>query len=355
VRNEPTPAPDRTRRSPRHVFNVLCALCVGTYVTAVATSNDAARSAQQLFRSGVDGVTIQVSVTQRNHPVGGLLTSDFGLLDNGVPQTLSTFQAQQIPLDLTLLLDLSTSVDGKQLQRLKTAVRETAALLHADDRIRLVAISQVLREVFSLRPGTASIPLDSFAAEGGTSLYDGIAGALMRRADAGRRQLIVALTDGRDSASILAESDVKDIARLSDAVIDIVVPIGTADAGRRRLAQRDTVDSLSMGSNVSNEAGRSSAATDDDRVVAGLRTLVDPTGGRVIALAEGESVSRSFAAILQAFRAGYVLQYIPHGVAPGGWHEVTVSVKKPGHYDVQARRGYRGRSTTSEPIPEMVP
>jgi VWFA-related protein len=346
VSNKPTPAPathDHTRRSQRHVRNVLCALCVSTYVTALATSNEATSSAQQLFRSGVDGVTIQVSVTQRNHPVGGLLTSDFELLDNGVLQTLSTFQAQQIPLDLTLLLDLSTSVDGEQLQRLKTAVRDTAALLHPDDRIRLIAISQVLREVFSLRPGRASLPLDSFAAEGATSLYDGIAAAMMRRSDVGRRQLIVALTDGRDSASILAETDVKDIARFSDAVIDIVIPISaSANDGGPRRPQRNSLDAL-VESNIMKGSGPASTAADDERIVAGLRTLVAATGGQVMALAEGQPVSRSFAAVLQAFRAGYVLQYVPHGVAPGGWHDVTVSVKRPGRYDVQARRGYRGR------------
>jgi len=49
--------------------------------------------------------------------------------------------------------------------------------------------------------------------------------------------------------------------------------------------------------------------------------------------------------MLEDFRATYVLQYVPQGVSPDGWHEVEVSVKARGKYDVRARKGYRGRGT----------
>jgi VWFA-related protein len=326
------------------VNNVPCALCVCALALLAGS-----QAQQPVFRSGVDGVTIQVSVTQRNHPVAGLAAPDFALLDNGVPQTVTTIEAQQIPLDLTLLLDLSTSVDGVQLQRLKTAVRDTAAALKPNDRIRLVVMSQVLHEVFSLRSPAASIPLDTLAAQGGTSLYDGIASALMRPSDIGRRQLIVALTDGVDSSSILAGADVTDIARFSDAVIDLVVPIaGDDDAGTRRLAQRSSLDTLAGGNLVGGRGTTSSAA--DDRVLPELAGLAAVTGGQVIRPDQHESVSKTFASILGTFRAGYVLQYVPRGVVPDGWHDVTVTVTKRGHYGVLSRRGYRGRGTLPQPV-----
>ena len=74
--------------------------------------------------------------------------------------------------------------------------------------------------------------LDASAAEGATSLYDGIAATMMRPSEPGRRQLIVAFTDGRDSTSIIDERTAKTIARLTDAVVDIVVPVATAEDGR---------------------------------------------------------------------------------------------------------------------------
>jgi VWFA-related protein len=308
----------------------------------------------RVFRSGVDGITITVSVRNNNRPVSGLSAGDFELTDNGVPQALTTIAAEKVPLDLTLLLDLSSSVDGPLLMRLKTAVSDTAALLRADDRIRLVAVSQVLHEVFSLRPRGDAMPLDALNAEGATSLYDGIAATMMRPSEPGRRQLIVAYSDGQDSTSIIDEKTAKEIARLTEAVVDIVVPVaGTKnDAGSRRLAQRNTVDSLSGGDNVALGGNGSQNRAGDQGVPAVLADLVGPTSGQVFALASDDSVSRVFKAMLDDFRASYVLQYVPQGVAPEGWHDVVVTVKKHPKYDIRARKGYRGRSkiTLSEVI-----
>ena len=301
---------------------------------------------QEVFRSGVDGITITVSVRSNNRAVAGLTAADFELTDNGVEQELSTLAAEKVPLDLTLLLDLSSSVDGQLLHRLKTAVGDTAALLRADDRIRLVAISQVLREVFSLRPNGEAMPLETLVAEGATSLYDGIAATMMRATPPGRRQLIVAFSDGRDSTSIIDEKNLREIARLTDAVVDIVVPVSGAkgDANVRRLAQRNTIDSLQTGENV-NLGGRGS--TSDGTVPPVLAELVGPTSGQVFLLGTDDSVSQVFKAMLDDFRASYVLQYVPRGVPAEGWHEVSVAVKKHPKYEIRARKGYKGRSKIS--------
>ena len=174
-------------------------------VSALLALSVATAAAQQVFQSGVDAVIIPVAVRSGNKPVTGLTAADFELRDNGVVQEIRSVAAESIPIDVTLLLDLSSSVDGPMLQRLKTAVADTAALLRSDDRIRLVAISQVLREVFPLLPKSGAMPLDTLRAEGATSLYDGLAATMMRATEPGRRQLIVAFTDGRDSTSVIDE------------------------------------------------------------------------------------------------------------------------------------------------------
>jgi VWFA-related protein len=316
---------------------------VGRAAIAVALAAVATLSAQQVFRSGVDGVTINVSVRSGNRSVSGLTGADFELADNGVPQSLTTIAAEKVPLDLTLLLDLSSSVDGPLLQRLKTAVNDTAAVLRDDDRIRLVAISQVLKEIFSLRPRSHAMPLDALQAEGATSLYDGIAATMMRPSAPGRRQLIVAFSDGQDSTSIIDEKTARDIALLTDAVVDIVVPIAgaRAEGGSRRLTQRSgSLDSL-PGQNVANGSfGRGVQGVP----AATLADLVGPTSGQVILLGTDDSVSRVFKAMLDDFRASYVLQYVPAGVPADGWHEVTVAVKKHPNYEIRARKRYQGRS-----------
>src|SRR5205823_2943117 len=167
---------------------------------------------------------------------------------------------------------------------------DTAALLRGDDRIRLVAISQVLREVFGFRPKGGAMPLDALSAEGATSLYDGLAATMMRASDAGRRQLIVAFTDGRDSTSIIDESAAKAIARLSDAVVDIVVPIAPARmAESRRLSQRagGSPDTLLGAPNVTMN-GEGAAGVAAGGIPPVLAELVDPTAGLVLALRPGD-------------------------------------------------------------------
>jgi VWFA-related protein len=306
------------------------------------------RQAQErVFRSGVDGVTIAVSVRNGNRPVAGLTASDFDVTDNGVLQEPATIAVEQLPIDLTLLLDLSSSVDGPLLERLKSAVRDTAALLRRGDRIRLVAISQVLREVFGFRFHDAPMPLDTLAAEGATSLYDGMAAMMMRPTEPGRRQLIVAFTDGRDSTSIIDGRTASRIARLTDAVVDVVVPVAGAavETGSRRLSPRSgSLDSLSAGSNVTVGGRVLQGGVDDQGIPRILADLVAPTSGQVFALAAGDSVSRVFRTMLEDFRASYVLQYVPRGVAAEGWHDLSVTVKKHPKYDIRARKGYQGRS-----------
>jgi VWFA-related protein len=304
--------------------------------------------AQQTFRSGVDGVVIPVSVRNGNKPVRGLTAADFELRDNGVVQELQSVSAEKIPIDVTLLLDLSSSVDGPMLQRLKTAVADTGALLRPDDRIRLVSISQVLREVFDLRPKAGAMPLDSLSAEGATSLYDGLAVTMMRPTDLGRRQLIVAFTDGRDSTSIIDQSTAKGIARLTDAVVNVVVPVTARADVTRRLSQRGggTPDSLAGAANVTVN-GQGPAGVAPDGVPPILAEIVAPTAGQVVTLGPDDSISRVFKAVLDDFRATYVLQYVARGVEGSGWHDVEITLKKHGKYDIRARKGYGGRSTIS--------
>ena len=318
-------------------------LLAATFAAAASLGADA-----QVFRAGVEGVTVVVSVRQGNKPVTGLTAADFHVTDNGVPQKIASVSAEKVPLDLTLLLDLSSSVDGPQLQRLKKAVADTAELLRPDDRIRLVAISQVLQEIFPFQARSAALPLDALRAEGATSLYDGMAATMMRPPETGRRQLVVAFTDGRDSTSIVDEKTTLEIARRSDAVLSIIVPVDAAEtAATRRIAQRNTVDSLASAGNV--VPGRGSGAVGSDGIPVALSRLAEPTGGRIIALGTGEPVSRVFRATLEDFRASYVLHYTADGVAADGWHELAVSLPRRGGLDIRARKGYMGRGKLGSP------
>jgi hypothetical protein len=37
-----------------------------------------------------------------------------------------------------------------------------------------------------------------------------------------------------------------------------------------------------------------------------------------------------------------MLRYSPQGVPAAGWHEIVVTIARPGKFDVRARGGYEG-------------
>ena len=183
-------------------------------------------------------------------------------------------------------------------------------------------------------------------AEGATSLYDGLAATMMRATDTGRRQLIVAFTDGRDSTSVIDESTAKAIAQMTDAVVDIVVPVaGQAETAAAAVPARRRHGGLARRRRQRHYGARGGVSSES--VPLFLTDLVTPTAGQVLPLRPDQSISGIFKALLDDFRSTYVLQYVAQGVDGAGWHEVEVSVKKRGKYDIRARKGYRGRGTIS--------
>ena len=178
--------------------------------------------------------------------------------------------------------------------------------------------------------------LDRLTAEGATSLYDGLAAAMMRPTDPDRRQLVLAFSDGRDSTSIIDETTAENIARLTDVVVDIVVPV---DADTTRTVE------MSSGSPQFRSGQQTQVVGGRPRPVSLpliLPKLVAQTAGQVLPLTPSESISSVFRSMLDDFRAAYVLRYVPQSVPRDGWHDVVVTLKKPGKYDIRARKGYSG-------------
>lgn len=263
---------------------------------------------QTVFRANVDGVSVSVSVRSAGKPVPNLTAADFELTDNGVAQQIAAVSVEALPIDVTLLLDASGSVEGRRLERLKQAVGETAQLVRAEDQLRLIAMQHALLQIFPFQAGGISPPLNNLTARGGTSLLDGLSAALMRAAEPDRRQLIVVYTDGRDTISVLPATAVREIAGIADAVVHFVVPT----TGRAREATTVT-----------------------------LFELASRTGGQVFQVAQNSPIAEAFARALSEFRTSYVLRFTPTGVSRGGWHEIGVRVKT-GDYEIRARRGYEG-------------
>ena len=262
------------------------------------------------FRSLTDLVMVDVTVRSGRTAVTGLTPADFVLLDNGVPQKIDGTTIEQVPVDLTLILDISDST-APFIEDFKARAQTVNRMLRPGDRVRLVAVSSEVREVFPFRASGAPLPVDHLRSLPGTSINDALLLSLVRAPDPGRRQLIVTFTDGIDTSSVSSAADVAMVAREARAVLHIALFGGSAER---------------------------------DSVVRMLRSAAEQTGGDLYAPETFSNAVDAFKQVFEDFRHSYVLRYLPSGVRVEGWHELTVSLANPGNrrYTISARKGYVG-------------
>jgi hypothetical protein len=96
----------------------------------------------QSFSSNVEAVRVDVLVTENGRPVRELQAADFDVLDNGVPQQVDLVSFEQIPLNLVLVFDMSSSVKGDRLTHLQEGALGVLGGLTRDDQAALVTFSE---------------------------------------------------------------------------------------------------------------------------------------------------------------------------------------------------------------------
>ena len=155
----------------------------------------------------------------------GLKIGDFQLLDNGVPQQISDLNYERLPIDVTVLLDVSASVTGPVLDQLRQSVRQLKADLGPRDRLKLVAFNMQVRRLADFEaPGSATdSAFQTLSGHGSSAIFDSVAVALAAPASDGRRHLIVLFSDGQDSSSITDPDVLFEVARRSTPTVNIVL------------------------------------------------------------------------------------------------------------------------------------
>jgi Ca-activated chloride channel homolog len=261
------------------------------------------RTQNASFSSKTEAVRVDVLVTDKGQPLLGLVPSDFEVRDNGVPQQVDLVNFEEIPLNVTLALDMSDSVAGERLDRLRAAAGALLAGLKPKDRAALITLSHIVQLGAGLTTDLESVraALSKARAVGETALVDGIyAGIMVGESDVGRSWLIV-FSDGVDTSSWLSPNGVLDIAKRSDVV---------AYAVSTRSPLKPTF----------------------------LRDLASFTGGQLFEVEKTANLEAIFLQVLDEFRQRYLLSYTPRGVAPDGWHRLTVRMKR--NATIKARPGY---------------
>jgi VWFA-related protein len=257
------------------------------------------------FSTRTEAIRVDVLVTENGAAVRGLRAGDFEVLDNGVAQQVDLVTFEQVPLNIVLAFDVSSSVRGARLDHLRAAGGRLLEALRKDDRAALVTFSHIVTlgspltgDVDSLRAA-----LGRLETGGQTSLTDATHAAMMLGESDVGRSLALVFSDGQDTSSWLTADAVLETARRTDVVV----------------------------------CGVSVAQTPDSF----LRDVTRTTGGTLVNLESTANLDAAFLRLLDEFRQRYLVSYSPRGVARGGWHRLDVRVKGR-KVAVKARPGYLG-------------
>lgn len=277
---------------------------------AIRVDEEVSVSLQQLY----------VTATRDGVRVPDLGPEDFEIVDEGQVQSLVTFARGDIPFTSVVLLDSSVSMKGAKLEAaVRGATQFFDDMQPLDESKLLVFSDRVLQSTpFTTFPEVLTTGLSGVSARGGTAAADHLFLALQQVETRQGRRVVVFLSDGVDSHSVLGMSDVLAAARRSQALVYwLRLPYRGGKA-----AAPDELPLL-----------RSSWRDPEGyrREVELLQQAVLETAGRIQLLASPDDIAPAFKGILKELREQYVLGYYPKvSRHDGSWRRVRVRVGRPG-------------------------
>jgi Ca-activated chloride channel homolog len=263
------------------------------------------------YAEKVDVDVVQVIATVvdgHGHFVTGLPKSAFHLEEDGKPQKVSHFGAEDVPLELIVACDVSGSMTPA-IPRLKKAVKEFLAAVPSRDQVTLLGFND---SIFALtrravNPEERARAVDRLAPWGATALYDVILrGVDMLGKQPGRRAMVV-FSDGEDQGSHASITDVERRLQASDVTLYMI--------GQGRGVEVAALKAI-------------------------MQRLVEPTGGRALFTDSIDELHMAFADLLEELSNQYLLGYESTNTRRDDTFR-RISVQVDGHGRVRARQGYR--------------
>jgi VWFA-related protein len=308
-----------------------------------------------------------VVIDAKGELVLDLQKTDFHVLDNGVAQNIESFDLGGEPLSAVLVFETSSQIAALLPGVQKSAIVFTqtvvgpsgeAAILSYDDGIgRLVPFTsdhdQIEKAITNLKPGNS-----------GARLYDTLAEAvsMLRSRPAERRRAIVVVGEAHDKGSEEKLGEVLRQAQLANVVIYSVgispiaaatrsdpapsappsaTPPGTFGAPPFPGTAQTPTSQQQYGGNIdlvalAEWAVRNATAVIKDRP---LEVAAAATGGMYQSVVKERTIEKAVDMIGGELNSQYTLSYRPAGLDTPGYHEIKVTVDRPG-VKVRTRPGY---------------
>jgi len=284
-----------------------------------------------LLHRDVEEVVLNVTVLDdKNKLVMTLDKPDFKVFEDGTPQTIISFQHDDLPVSMGILVDNSGSMRDKR-EAVNSAALDLVKASNHDDEAFIVNFSDeayidqdFTSDIGKLRDGLAHI--DS---KGGTALYDAVVASADQLAKGAKRskQVLLVITDGEDNASVMSlEQTIQRIQALQGPTVYSIGLLFKDEGGGR-------------------EARRAKRA---------LELLSSETGGVAFFPKSLGEVDEIAAEVARDIRSQYTIGY--HSTKPeslGGYRMIKVEAHASGYGKliVRTRSGYYPRSKTA-PIPK---
>jgi Ca-activated chloride channel family protein len=277
------------------------------------------------FGSSIEIINLTVTVTDaQGRLIPGLNREAFSVFEDGVKQELALFNKDRLPLSVVLLMDTSASMEDK-IGAARSAAKRFVATLVPEDRARVVAFNNRIDILQDFTNDKAALGqgIDKLQPAGATALHNAFYVSikdLQKEKQVGaqaRRQAIILLSDGENTASIVTDEQVIDLARKAEISIYSIRLTADYEGDKGRAAFSQATHLLSV--------------------------LARETGGQAFFPAQIQELDSVYDRIAEEMRTQYSLGYVPTNLKKDGrYRRIVVRVPARDNVVLRYKLGYFG-------------
>lgn len=261
-----------------------------------------------VFKKEVEEVVLHATVVdQQGHLVTSLDRSAFSISQNGVPQTITSFRREDVPVAIGIVIDNSGSMRDKR-EKVSQAVLNLIRASNPQDEVFVVNFGQqpYLDQDFTSDVNLLQAALHQTSTRGSTALYDAVVASAthLRNNPHLDKKVLLVITDGEDNMSrdTLQEA----MRQLQPSKGPTVYTIGLTDEGFTRNGRQ------------------------------ALQDLATTTGGVAFFPSNLDDVNSITRAIAHDIRSQYTLAY-KGGSKKSGYQTIKVEAHAPGYGELTVR------------------
>ncbi len=284
-------------------------------------------------------------IDRNNHPVNDVHKEEFRVFENNIPQEITSFTREEVPITYGLVVDNSGSIRSQISQVIEAGKSIVSSNKPGDETfvVRFISSDEIkIMQDFTADRQMLNDALEDMYVEGGqTAVIDAVYLAAEHASERRkndpvedkRRRALILVTDGEDRASFYKAEQLFEALKEEDVQIFVIGFVNELEKDRGFISKSKR-----------------------DKAVSLLDRMAKETGGRAFypnSLSELPDIAEQ---ITKDLRTQYVISYKPTVSArPGEFRPVRVAVADaPGreHRVAVTRSGYTAKSGQPSPAPQ---